>query len=120
VTEDKGFCELVHLLDPRYKIPRKKFFRNVLLEYKYDDMKNLLKSILLNVSYVSLTTDCWTSKAVDGYITVTCHFINSRFELKLAVLATQKLLTPTNHTAKSMAETLQAVMTEWFWRAEKM
>lgn len=113
VLEDKGFCELVHLLDPRYKIPSKKFFRNVLLENKYDDMKSLLKSMLQNVSHVALTTDCWTSKAVDGYITVTCHFINSRFELKSAVLATQKLLTPTNHTAKSMAETLQAVMTEW-------
>ena len=62
---------------------------------------------------VAITTDCWTAKSNEGYITVTCHFVDTNFELKSLVLSTEKLLTPTNHKADNIANTLRCILTEW-------
>jgi hypothetical protein len=61
--------------------------------------------MLKNVKFVSLITDCWTSAVTtDGYITVTCHFMNN-FKITSIVLETEKIVG--SHTAEHLAEYLK-------------
>lgn len=55
----------------------------------------------------------WTSKANEGYIAVTCHFVLNSFTLESAILATRQLLDTTNHNAINISETLKDVLDDW-------
>jgi len=53
---------------------------------------------------VALTTDMWTSRAMEGYITVTCHFVNEEWQGVSYVLATAGFVQ--SHTAVNIANRL--------------
>ena len=109
VVEDKGFINFVNLLDPRFEIPSRRAVMRM-LPTKYDELKQRILRVLVQVKYVSLTTDLWTSRATEGYLTVTAHFIHS-WKLKSLVLATVKF--SAEHTAEHIAVELQKVTEEW-------
>ncbi|XP_032307129.1 E3 SUMO-protein ligase ZBED1-like [Drosophila ananassae] len=112
-VEDEGFIALLKEMDPRYKLPSRTYLRDVSLPMQYEKCKAKLREILNSVDYLALTTDLWTSRANEGYITITCHFISSNFKLESAILATQHHLTPTNHTAANIADTIKSVLSDW-------
>lgn len=67
IFEDKGFNKFVSLLDPKYQLPsRRTLMRKLPVKY---DVKDIASS-------VCLTTDVSTSRSTQGYMRVTCHFIN--------------------------------------------
>ena len=76
IVEDKGFNNLVHLLDSRYQLPSR---RTVMwwLPNKYEEVKQLVKHQLTLASYVSLTTDIWTSRTAQSYMTITCRIMGN-------------------------------------------
>ncbi|XP_032309214.1 E3 SUMO-protein ligase ZBED1-like [Drosophila ananassae] len=113
IVSDPGFIDLVKTLDPMYKLPSKTHLRNVTLKSEYEALRVKLQDILNKVEHVGITTDCWTSKANEGYITVTAHFISSKFDLQSAVLSTDKLITPTSHSADTIAASLKIILSEW-------
>jgi len=78
-VEDEGFKELMKEMDPRYKLPSRSHLRDVVLPSQYEELKNKLYVILANVDFMALTTDMWTSRANEGYITITCHFVSNNF-----------------------------------------
>ena len=82
-----------------------------LLPDQYQKIRQELKAKLAEAKYCALTTDLWTSRATQRYITVTCHFISSSWELHSAVLAT--LLVDSAHTAENLAAELMSITTEW-------
>jgi len=65
------------------------------------------------IDFLALTTNLWTSRGNEGYITITCHFLWTGAKLESAILATRQLVTFTNHTAPNFAETIASVLTEW-------
>ena len=54
------------------------------------------------------STDMWTSRNNDSYISVTLHFINKNFELKKFVLVCQPI--SGQYTAAALAKALDKVM----------
>ncbi|XP_030378729.1 uncharacterized protein LOC115627244 [Scaptodrosophila lebanonensis] len=88
IVEDRGFRDFVYYLNPRYILPSRTTLRNVHLQNMYNEMKEKLVLILNNVEYCAVTTDSWTSRANEFYVTVTCHFIDKNFVLREAVLST--------------------------------
>jgi len=112
-VEDEGFKELMKEMDPRYKLPSRSHLRDVVLPSQYEELKNKLYVILANVDFLALTTDMWTSRANEGYITITCHFVSNNFKLESEILAKRQLLDSTNHTASNIAETMKAVLEDW-------
>ena len=108
VVEDKGFIKFVNLLDPRYEIPSRRIIMRM-LPTKYDELKQRILRVLIQVKCMSLTTDLWTSRATEGISTVTAHFIHL-WKLKSLVLATVKF--SVEHTAEHIAVELQKVTEE--------
>ena len=70
-----GFRRLMYACEPGYRVPSSTQVLK-LLKKKHSDGLSRLRTMLASVSGVGLTTDMWTSRALDGYITLTAHFIN--------------------------------------------
>jgi hypothetical protein len=78
---------------------------------KYDEIKQKVKKKLNAASAVCLTTDIWSSRTCQGYMTVTCHFIDGSWQLENCVLETSHLSVA--HTAENIAAELKRIAQEW-------
>ena len=72
--EGIGFQNLIATFEPSYQIPSRKSIMEA-LHSTYDEAKTCLQTELNGVDSVALTTDHWTSPAVDSYVWLTAHFI---------------------------------------------
>ena len=110
IVEDKGFNKFVHLSDPKYQLPsRRSLMRKI--PAKYDVVRQEIKDELNHASAVCLTTDIWTSRISQSYMTVTCHFIDNSWQPKSYVLETFHL--SVSHTAENIASELIRIANEW-------
>ncbi|XP_062138763.1 E3 SUMO-protein ligase ZBED1-like isoform X2 [Drosophila sulfurigaster albostrigata] len=112
-VDDEGFVELMQEAVPRYKVPSRMYFRDVMLPTEYEQLSLKLRAALETVKHVGLTTDLWTSAANEGYITITCHYITENFKLTSALLSTAPLITPTNHNAQNIADSISSMLAKW-------
>src|SRR4051794_11000355 len=55
--------------------------------------------------YASITTDLWTSRAKNGYIGITCHWLTQEMKLCDILLCVKEISYP--HTGKHICETIQ-------------
>ncbi|KAH8367502.1 hypothetical protein KR084_011566, partial [Drosophila pseudotakahashii] len=113
IVENRGFCDLLNIIDPKYRVPSRSKLTNVLVADLFEEKVTKLKGILEKTDSVSITTDRWSSAANDYYVTVTCHFLTDSFQFKSAVVSTSKLENAFNHNAINIAETVQNISDEW-------
>ncbi|CAI9293329.1 unnamed protein product [Lactuca saligna] len=71
-------------------------------------LKNLLE---LHQGRVSLTSDLWTSINTDGFLCVTCHFIDKEWKLQKRILIFQYMLPP--HNGVCLTEKISSLISEW-------
>lgn len=110
LVENVGYIEYTKKLQPLYSIPSRKVLTSKLLPQEYNVILLKIKSILLNVNDLSITTDMWTSDSNKSYITVTCHFIFDD-QLYSPVIATKDV--SDRHTGQNIAATLTNIFNEW-------
>ncbi|XP_061353222.1 zinc finger BED domain-containing protein DAYSLEEPER-like [Gastrolobium bilobum] len=61
----------------------------------YEVEKKILKALLISVNRISLTTDMWrSSHQVAEYMVITCHFVDSEWNLQKRVLSFVKVPPP--------------------------
>ncbi|KAF7802885.1 zinc finger BED domain-containing protein RICESLEEPER 2-like [Senna tora] len=60
---------------------------------------------------ICLTTDCWTSYNVEGYICLTAHFVDENWKLNSKILSFCKMEPP--HNAIELANKVFECMKEW-------
>lgn len=107
VVENKGFRDLINAFDPW--LPSRRTLQNVHIAQLHMTLREKLSKMLDKIDYCAITTDCWTSSANLGYLTVTCRFITIDFILRSTVLSTKPLLKQTNHISTSVIHVFQ----EW-------
>ena len=90
IVEDTGFTALINHLDPRYKVPSRKYFSTTLIPEMYDQAKEKVKKTISQQSHIALTTDIWSSRAHDSFISFTAHLITEQFECKECLLQASK------------------------------
>ena len=105
IVEGTGFKQLKNYLEPNYRAPSAAHITSCLQEH-YVKAKTMVIHMLEEPMYIALTTDIWTSVAMQSYITVTAHFILSNWELKTCLLQTTNF--PENRTADNICEKLQS------------
>ena len=101
VVSDCGFVDLMSRVAPGYVVPSRTHITKLVGEKHVVGLKDLSKR-LQSVAACSLTTDAWTSKATQGYTTVTVHFLTDSWEMESAVIETT--LFPGSHTGDNIAE----------------
>nr|CAH7714552.1 unnamed protein product [Callosobruchus chinensis] len=112
VVEDSGFRDLMNYLEPNYKLPSRYVLSSGLLESHFTIVRETLKEELRRASYVSLTTDGWTSRATTSYQAVTAHYILSDvWELRSALLGCFEC--NERHTAEYIKQELSNIISDW-------
>ena len=111
IVEETGFQSLVRLLDSRYQLPSRRHIMRSLLPDMYTTRAKEIKRELLQISHVALTSDLWTSRTTKSYLTITCYFVTSTWELKSLVLETFGF--KNDHTAENIAASFQKIAEEW-------
>ena len=61
VVEDTGFCRVMKLAEPRYVIPSRRHFSDVIIPQIHAKVTHLVTELLQSTKFVSLTTDIWSS-----------------------------------------------------------
>ena len=92
-------------------MPSRSQIADVELPKMYKDHKEFLLAKLTDATSVAITTDGWTSRATQSYVTVTCHFINDDWRIENYVLQTRRL--DDKHTGENIAAVLNACFQEW-------
>ena len=82
-----------------------------MLPEAYNKKVGEIKKEISQVSHVALTSDLWTSRTTESYITITCHFLSATWQLRSLVLETLKF--NLNHTAEHIADALLKVAENW-------
>ena len=109
VIDGQGFTRLLNYLEPGYKVPSRPHVTSI-CHKMFDSLKEELLA-KLDSPYVPLTTDIWTSRTQQAYLTVTAHFITEKWKMESKVLQTRKR--PERHTGVNISERLKAAACEW-------
>ncbi|KAH9375516.1 hypothetical protein HPB48_016076 [Haemaphysalis longicornis] len=114
--EKKGFKDLMHHLQPQYKVPhRTTFSRNVIPElYEstvYSLKVEIASDMATSVESITFTTDMWTSNANQSYIALTCHYMTLNFTIKAFTLACAHFRE--SHTAANIKTCLTKITENW-------
>lgn len=112
-TEDKGFRDFMKAAEPRYTIPSRATFRNILIPNLYTEVMKKLTAELqghmsTDSSSISVTTDGWTSTTGASYITYTIHFIQQHFSMVAYNLGTFE--SKASHTSVHLKQHLYQVL----------
>ena len=110
VVDGAGFLKLMEVAEPRYVVPCRKSVMKV-IDQQYLGLKHNVHGELAVQKSLSLTTDMWTSRKGDGYISLTCHFLTPNFQMFHRNLTTHHL--PGVHDHTNIAEAIQSLCTEW-------
>ncbi|XP_037509357.1 zinc finger BED domain-containing protein 4-like [Rhipicephalus sanguineus] len=115
-VENKGFQDLIRDLQPQYKIPHRTTFSRTVIPELYrrtvDSLKTQIASdIAKGLESLAFTTDMWTSRANQGYISLTCHYMTQDFAVKAFTLACCHL--QESHTAVNIQACLTEIVKEW-------
>ena len=77
----------------------------------YDNVKARICEGLSHAELIALTTDGWTSRATESYITITSHYINDTWEMESTVLQTLPIYEA--HTSGHLSAILRKAAVEW-------
>lgn len=84
-VDGKGFSNFMASVLPGYKVPCRKTI-TATLNGIFIEKRNIVQKELDACPVVALTTDCWTSRACEGYMTVTAHGFTEKWDLVDRVL----------------------------------
>ena len=111
VIENIGFQHLLKTLEPRYSIPSRAHFSTKVMPKLGDLVRGRVKENLKSAEYLGLTTDGWTSRSTQSFITVTAHFVDQDYKFANYILQTRQL--KESHTAGNSAKFLEESLNEW-------
>ena len=112
-----GFQQLLNNIEPGYQVPSHTHITTVCWQI-FHTKKEELHETLKGQTYVVLTTNIWTNRATQAYLTVTAHFITAEWKMASAVLQTREM--PEQHTGIHISERLKEAASEWGMAQDKV
>lgn len=111
VVDNEGFKYLLSVLEPRYLLPsRAHFSQNVLPKLK-EKTQVKVEEGLSTAESIAITTDGWTSRATDSYVTITAHYITGNWQIANHVLQTRPVYE--SHTSDHLSGILKEAVIDW-------
>ena len=114
-VEGRGFKELMKLMEPQYLVPSRTTFSRSVVPELYCSVKqktaNEIYRDFEDIPSYSFTTDLWTSRAQDPFISFCLSYVSPEFELKTFALENKPF--PGEHTGESILESLDKTIDNW-------
>ena len=111
IVEDEGFRYFTKVMDPRYKIPSRKSMMTGEIPKLYEQAQKTVQDSIQSASSLVLTTDMWTARTTEAYLTLSGHFIDQDWQMQSCNLATVHVAV--QHTADNISELLTKITDEW-------
>src|SRR2546429_333585 len=111
ILKSNGFKKFVYALDPLFLIPCDKTIKDLITKAYKIGVKELLQLMVNSCEFISLTTDLWTSKSKSGYIGITGHWLNDKFEPYDVLIGIEKI--PYPHTAAVISNYLEKYIEDY-------
>ena len=109
ICQGVGFKRFVRDLNPDYQVPSRTTVTKYLHKLYHDAKIDVVQS--LKDQSVSITSDIWTSVALDGYLSVTGHYIDNDWVLQNKNLSTKPM--NERHSGVNIAAAIKSVATEF-------
>lgn len=111
IVEDPGFRALIEATEPRYVMPSRKTFSHDVIPRLHSDIVANVKSDVNSAVSLAITTDAWTSRATQAYLSYTAHFLTPDFSPRNYCLKVEN--SDESHTATNLAKSLSDCVLEW-------
>ncbi len=115
-VEGQGFKELMKLVVPQYRIPCRTTFSRNILPTMYKDVKcqtiNQITIDFVDLPSFSFTTDIWSSRSMESYISFCLIYLTADFELRSVALE-NKPFQSLSHTGEAILESLEKSLDDW-------
>jgi len=111
IVSKDGFRRLIQTLDKRYQLPSRTHFTRVAIPEMYEKCKAGVEYELKKVKFYATTTDMWSSRTMEPYMSLTVHYIDDNYEIKSRCLQTAYF--PENHTGENIAQGLKEALASW-------
>ncbi|KAF0705456.1 Uncharacterized protein FWK35_00037425, partial [Aphis craccivora] len=105
-----GFLEFMRTVSPNYEVPCRNTIKRRMLGL-YLTEKNRVASGLNGIDFIALTTDCWTSRSNESYISITAHGITNEWKIVNYIITTE--LMDERHTSINLKEKLLDIISDW-------
>jgi len=92
-------------------MPDEKGIKKVIYKAYNFTLPTMIEKIKVDAKSISITTDMWTARNGQGYIGVTCSYIDANFNLNEITLTVNYVRYP--HTAQHITESLEETFNEW-------
>ena len=73
LVEGAGFKALMNYIEPGYRVPTSTHIAEVVRQKFVIGKDNMKRYFQSEVHFMAVTTDIWTSRANDAYLSLTCH-----------------------------------------------
>ncbi|XP_060795069.1 E3 SUMO-protein ligase ZBED1 isoform X2 [Neoarius graeffei] len=111
LVEEAGFHHFMKVLNPSTDAVLSASAIQHELVNMYDITKKKVKNAVINATHPVLSAELWILSEEESYLTVTCHFIDKKWELKSYTLDTAQLLG--EHTPENVHRQLWRISREW-------
>jgi hypothetical protein len=111
VVEDPGFRAVIAAAEPRYVMPSRKTFSEDVIPKLHSDIVTKVKSDVNSAVSLTVTTDAWTSRANQAYLSYTAHFLTPDFSPRNYCLKVEN--SDDSHAAINLAKSLSDCVSEW-------
>jgi hypothetical protein len=112
VVENEKFIEMMHIFDPRYKIPDRHQIKEMIIDEFNERRSNIGYDLQKISSKVSFTADMWTSTiSSEAYLGLTIHYIDQNWVLRRFLL--DIIPFKVRHTGINMAAAITNVLNEF-------
>lgn len=111
ITQSEHFRKFIKELDPAFKIPDTKSIKQVIQDAYNYTLPLVQKFVEDNAISVSLTTDMWTGRNRQGFLGVTCSFLDKNFNIHEIILTIEHIRYP--HTAQNISDSLFVILDQW-------
>src|SRR6185436_11876996 len=111
VIQSDAFHRFINALDSAFTIPGEKLVKQIIHNTYNNTLSLLIKYIEDNAIFVNLTTDMWTGRNRQGFLGITCNYLDENFKLHEQVLSIEYVRYP--HTSIHIGDTILAILDEW-------
>ena len=111
MVKEEGFVRLMNHLKSKYPIPNRCTMSNKIIPNMYEVCRDLIMTMLTNISHISFTTDFWSSNSGDQFLSLTGHCTFENFDVQVVVLYAKPFFD--RHTGVNIAATIDSMIEEY-------
>ncbi|XP_077226251.1 zinc finger BED domain-containing protein RICESLEEPER 2-like [Tasmannia lanceolata] len=111
IADHVFFRVFLRNLQPMFKLITRMTVKADCLKMYEIEKKNIYEELESLPCKVSLTSDMWTSRTMEGYLCLTCHFIDNDWKFQKKILNFINVETP--HTGEEISKSITARLYDW-------